>query len=243
MTTKADIIAERNKINIEIKSIKKLIERAYITANTYRNGNIGNIAFSNKKIKDTELYIKEKEEELERTISKLSTIEVDLAVEKVVAIKVLKISTKSSTQKKKNFSKNTNNNTTTHKIMVSKFDEPHDKTQPAKVLKEIKDSEKHYAQYCAKLEKIPDYMKEALKTMPANKGYIFRGIYLFGYLNPEKFYDGTEKPMVMFENKDGKKYVHRITTITHSLYEKQNRREILIEKKDRRQIKQTPITA
>lgn len=75
---------------------------------------------------------------------------------------------------------------------------------------------------------LPNYMKENLKTMPNNKGYIWRGIYFYGALAAEKnqprvvfekqkdnvmmIYESTVKEITVFKkiDKEPKQYVHTI---------------------------------
>lgn len=54
------------------------------------------------------------------------------------------------------------------------------------------ESENYYRFFCKAIETIPDYMTRNLKTMPNNKGYIWKGCWFFGDLPAEK-----NEPMVM----------------------------------------------
>lgn len=51
-----------------------------------------------------------------------------------------------------------------------------------------------YKYYCNMCDKIPDYIQKNLNEMPNNKGYIWKGIHMFGKLPKEE-----DKPKVMFE--------------------------------------------
>src|SRR5277367_2377908 len=59
-----------------------------------------------------------------------------------------------------------------------------------------KEYEREYKRFQNTCTKIPDYIKVNLKNMPNNKGYIFRGIWLFGDLPTEK----KRTDIVLFEN-------------------------------------------
>jgi len=52
--------------------------------------------------------------------------------------------------------------------------------------------------------KIPDFLLKKLNKMPNNRGYIFRGMWLFGNKKPERDKQGNYLPDVLFEriNKD-----------------------------------------
>ena len=67
--------------------------------------------------------------------------------------------------------------------------------------------------------KLPAYMRRNLKEMPNNKGYIFRGIQYYGEKNPEK-----NKTTILFEKNRGVLNIHEITTSSHKIYEKKNKK-------------------
>lgn len=68
---------------------------------------------------------------------------------------------------------------------------------------------------------IPDYMKQNLKTMPCNKGYIWKGIHFMGSLKPE-----NNNVTIMFEKcRGGIMKIHEITRRTHIIYEKQGKNQ------------------
>ena len=65
---------------------------------------------------------------------------------------------------------------------------------------------------------IPDYIKENLKTMPNNKGYIWKGIQCFGELPPEN------DTIILFEKLRGNiMKIHEITRKHYLIYEKQGK--------------------
>jgi hypothetical protein len=65
---------------------------------------------------------------------------------------------------------------------------------------------------------IPDYIKENLKTMPNNKGYIWKGIQCFGELPPEN------DTIILFEKLRGNiMKIHEITRKQYLIYEKQGK--------------------
>lgn len=58
--------------------------------------------------------------------------------------------------------------------------------------------------YFFKVEKsIPDYLKDKLNKMPNNKGYIFRGVHLYGNKKPDR-----NNKLIMYETKHQIKYTH-----------------------------------
>ena len=64
---------------------------------------------------------------------------------------------------------------------------------------------------------IPPYIKDNLRTMPNNKGYIWKGIWMFGERPPEK-----SGPVVMFEKQHDVMFIHEIFEKEHHIYKKRN---------------------
>lgn len=64
-------------------------------------------------------------------------------------------------------------------------------------------------------DSIPDYMTAKLKNMPNNKGYIWRGVHLYGYKDAEK-----NQPISMFEKKGALLIIHEWTPNEYRVYEK-----------------------
>lgn len=78
----------------------------------------------------------------------------------------------------------------------------------------IKETERYFSN----CETLPDYIKDNLKYMPNNKGYIWKGISFFGNLPKES--DTT----VLFEKcRNGILKIYEITRETHIVYEKQGK--------------------
>lgn len=71
-------------------------------------------------------------------------------------------------------------------------------------------------------DEMPSYLREALSNMPANKGYIFRGVWYFGHVPLMRQED--EKYLTMFERVKGIQYIHEyihdFPKKTYNLYEK-----------------------
>jgi hypothetical protein len=101
-----------------------------------------------------------------------------------------------------------------------------------------KDSMYSLSYYMKCMDTIPDYMKENLKQMPCNKGYIWRGCYLSGSLPPER-----NQPSIMFEKgRDGLMTIHEWTPTLYSKYEKWGKdKKVLVETQTRRIIKHNPL--
>lgn len=81
----------------------------------------------------------------------------------------------------------------------------------------------HFYERMIRIEnEMPGYLREALANMPANKGYIFRGVWYFGHVPVSRAQD--EKYLTMFERIKGiqyiHEYIHEFPHKTYNLYEK-----------------------
>ena len=85
-------------------------------------------------------------------------------------------------------------------------------------------------------DSLPDYMKKNLSEMPNNKGYIWRGVHLYGDL-PEQ-----RGPRVMFEKKcGGILVIHEYTDREYRQYEKKGKDRKQLVHKEMKKIKKFGI--
>jgi len=84
-----------------------------------------------------------------------------------------------------------------------------------------------YKRFCSLVDTIPPYMLRNLKEMPNNKGYIYKGIRLYGSLarDPNCGFD------ILFERKGKSLLIYEIDQYEKRTFEKkENERRVLIEK-------------
>jgi len=88
-----------------------------------------------------------------------------------------------------------------------------------------RDSKRGYGYYCYLISSIPHYLEENLQTMPHNKGYIWKGVWLFGKLPKE-----PGKPCVMFDRKNRNLLlIHEFTPYETKIWEKRGKnRKVLV---------------
>ena len=79
-------------------------------------------------------------------------------------------------------------------IEMSKKFNKGEKDEERRVKRLEKDISYYYGHYLRSVDSIPNYMKSNLASMPNNKGYIWKGIHLYGDL-PTK----TDYPLTLFE--------------------------------------------
>lgn len=91
--------------------------------------------------------------------------------------------------------------------------------------------QRYYGSVC---ESLPDYIKTSLNSMPNNKGYIWRGVWFFGKLEPQT------GPTIMFENqRGGIKVIHEYTDTTYKMYEKKGKERKRLVKTQKKRIVST----
>lgn len=92
----------------------------------------------------------------------------------------------------------------------------------SKINRDTRTYDSYYRRMLKIDSEMPDYMRDALKNMPRNKGYIFRGVWYFGSkaVSPEQ----EEKYLTMFERVKGIQYIHEYVYMNgvkyYTLYEK-----------------------
>lgn len=186
-------LSEKNKINNKIREISKYIETDNNTINRLQNSQI-NINFNKQQIeklsiKNEERYkildeLKQKNKDLE-----LGILDAELNTEYETVQKILQKKNAEANKKKQDIQDLKKADKIKSQI-YSKADFTADK-QNRYIKNEIDRSEKYFFRLC---DSIPDYMLKKLKKMPNNKGYIWKGVYCFGELPPDK-----ENKIVIFE--------------------------------------------
>jgi hypothetical protein len=132
-----------------------------------------------------------------------------------------------------------------HSLILKKKKEAHEKEKEMRENvykkpreKENKHIEKDYSYYLKVHNSIgdtlPDNMRDNLRTMPNNKGYIWRGCLFCGYLAPEK-----GQPLIAFEKiKGGTTRIHETDQYETRVYEKYGKeKKQLVSRKPRNNYK------
>ena len=70
----------------------------------------------------------------------------------------------------------------------------------------------YYSKFCRAVDSVPDYMKENLKKMPNNKGYLWRGITVLGEMKPVK-----DEPLMLFEKRYGVLTINKYFKVTKTI--------------------------
>lgn len=186
-------IREKNNANLKINSLSKIIKRNIETIDRLKNIN-ENVIFNKKQVDNLLNKNIEYEKELKDLEEQIKDINNGNYDDKFIS----EMEKTNSSIKKKLDDKNTKN------IIIKKEQKDKEQTNLKKsynfgngyVKGEVNEREMDRAlhKYCKDEDSIPDYIKNNLKEMPSNKGYIWKGIHCYGELPEEK-----GEPQIMFE--------------------------------------------
>jgi hypothetical protein len=207
-------INEKNNIRLKIKETNSQINKNTETIKRLRNIQ-DNVEFYkkqidklNNKIKEDESNLIDLEKKLEDVTNGLYdlTLNDDLSKNNVIAQNKQDISDKKNKIKNEQKREDKKNLDLEYKTFRK-----HDGISSFGLQKETD-------RFFFNCDTIPDYIKENLKTMPNNKGYIWKGIQCFGELPPEN------DTIILFEKLRGNiMKIHEITRKQHLIYEKQGK--------------------
>lgn len=223
-------IKEKNNINTSIKEKKLYIKRSTETIDRLKRDNT-NITFNKNQIAKLNDRINELNDEikvLENNLVKLENGSFDQQMIKEgnetrdkinLAFKNKLISTREKATDKKEVE---------GKHLQKSYDIVNNRSNKEPTQRDMDRELKYFNKIC---DSIPDYITKNLSEMPSNKGYIWKGVWCFGNLPPEK-----NQPLIMFEKlRDSNKLrIIEIDETHRTIYEKEGKnRKILVSKTPR----------
>ena len=229
-------ISEKNNTHSRLRELKSFLRNKTKSIQIFRkddgNGNIGTITKLEEKVCELKLEIKNLEEKIE-LINKGGMDEILLkeceenqqkikerALQKKIKKKIIEKDKNEKRERSTAFYKQTYSAKREQRYENKNLD--------------------YYNRYFNKVvSSIPEYLTKKLDKMPNNKGYIFRGVFLYGKLSCE-----NQNKTTMFETKNKVQYIHEWDKETnlYSLYKKHNRgRPVLIKQQPRSLLKQTSL--
>lgn len=221
------ILSEKNKIHNKIKEVNNFIEKDNNTINRLKYLQI-NLDFNKKQIEKLIL----KNNEREKLIISLNQRMEDLLNGKLLEElqektnenkKILEKKAETAVRKKEEINAIKNANKNKSKIYWEKTLSEERNVKRKKY--EMKKKQDFFFNSCFS---IPEYMSSKLENMPNNKGYIWKDIYLFGKLPPDK----NQKKIVLFEKKYDKLFIHEWYENYFDKWEKSNNgKRVLISRK------------
>lgn len=218
-------LSEKNKITQLLSSLSVKIERVRKSKDDLiRTTVIRDREFKEAQLKENdamiEKYTKEQEEAKER-LRRLENGELDDEINAEIAKNMKTIHKKHEIARKKE-------EEIARKDVVNKKDSDKFNNSQRSIDYENRqkkyEMQKAYERYC-NIE-IPSYILENLKTMPNNKGYIWKNVYCYGALPPTRT-RGVLDPIVLFEKQREVMFIHEISKTEHHIFKKvgQQKRE------------------
>lgn len=209
-------ITEKNNLHSKLVEISGYLKTAQSTLKRYKNTeNTSKIAELESKIEKYNIDIDEMEKKIEMiSAGKLDSILLDECE------KNAKIIREKNNDKKLRKEAIEKQNTERKKQSIDFYNK--NKTYKGKQ----KFCDDYYFRLCSS---IPSYLTDKLNKMPNNKGYLFRGLHLYGKLPEDNSYKTT-----LFETKNKIQYIHEWNKDTnmYSLYEKKHRAKNVLIKRE-----------
>uniref|UniRef100_A0A6C0E2M5 Uncharacterized protein n=1 Tax=viral metagenome TaxID=1070528 RepID=A0A6C0E2M5_9ZZZZ len=207
-------INEKNNIRLKIKETNSQINKNTETIKRLRNIQ-DNVEFYKKQIDKLNTKIKEDESnliDLEKKLEDVTNGLYDLTLNENISKNNVIAQNKQDISDKKNKIKNEQKREDKKNLDLEyKTFRKHDGISSFGLQKETD-------RFFFNCDTIPDYIKENLKTMPNNKGYIWKGIQCFGELPPEN------DTIILFEKLRGNiMKIHEISRKQYLIYEKQGK--------------------
>lgn len=228
----------RNELNDKIKQMTKNVERCnetmYRLKRTGEDMSAAQICFNEKQIdkikvrlNENEINIQDAEDELQFTYSADFDEKIEAIYKNDTEMVVTKTAISANIKKEKRAADEKNKGVSMSYYQITR------KTDYENRRRE-KDYRYQYKRLGYIAESLPPYMQRNLKTMPANKGYIWRGCQFFG----KGRIDRRNSSTILFEKKKGNILViHDIGKTVYKIYEKQGKGErLLVQSTKRRKI-------
>lgn len=226
-------LTRKNRLLAEIAANDKRVERANNSITEFRRGTgIRDREFIEQQILKNQEIISEctaNNEELHETVRQLDRGELDDDIQAELDQNREQVEQKRAIQEKREKMKaETDSKNEARASSFAKKQRDVDYQNRVTVFQ----MQKAYERFC-EIE-IPDYIKDNLRTMPNNKGYIWKGVRLYGRLPPEN------GPVVLFEKQREVMYIHEIYEREAKLFRKQGQaKRELVSTTPRRCIRKT----
>ena len=207
------IISEKNKIRENIRILKKNIDHSNETIKRFKSQQVSDFILTqiekhNQSKTDDEnniLILEKRLLDLEAGL-----LDEELFLQKKQNKKIAE--SKENTNKKK---KEEENKFNIEKSIKSKDIDSKNRDYERGERNKDYEMNRAYKYFEKTNESIPDYILDKLENMPSNKGYIWRDIYCYGDLPPEK-----NEPITLFEKQRDLLIIHEWTNKYYTIYHK-----------------------
>jgi hypothetical protein len=183
----------------------------------------GDIKYNKKQLENREKSISEREERISELKDNLRRIDCGEYDDEIIEQdkKSLVMSTDNLNNNKKKILENQQFKTAEKNILQHQYDSNRTENVSKGAIMSA------YRHYCKTDETLPDYIRNNLKAMPCNKGYIHKGVYFYGYLPRE-----PGNMTTMLEKNYNILTIHEWTKTKYNIYQKdcskQNSKKVLV---------------
>ena len=207
------IISEKNKIRESIRILNKNIEHSLDTIKRFRAQPASEfISKQIEKLSNSKIEDENQIEILEKRLIDLEAGNLDEELLKQNKENKEIAESKHNVNKKK---KEVETKVQKEKTKKSKELDSSNRDYERKERHKEYDMNRAYNYYQKTVESIPDYILDNLSNMPNNKGYIWRDIYCYGDLPPEK-----NQPITLFEKQRELLIIHEWGNKYYTVYHK-----------------------
>ena len=220
-------IAEKNNVSNDIKTTISSIKHSKDTILRFKQGD--NYSSFSLQIEKLQQLIKDREEGLINLEERYKNIELGRCDDELVKIansnKEIVIE-KNKIEKSKKTSIE-DDKKQQKEMSFNYYKSDNDSKKQDRYSEKNKDKEE--SKYYSICETIPDYMFEKLETMPCNRGYIWKGIHLYGMMPAEFLEDDKRESLIMFDKKNKDlTVIHEWKNNNYSMYNKVGTRKNLV---------------
>jgi hypothetical protein len=212
-------LAEKNKLVSLLSTLKTKIDRARKSTEELRHTTL----IKDREYKETQIQTNEdviskctnEIDTIEQRLRSLEKGELDDEIQREIDKNMKIVEKKQEITRRKEEEKAKQD--LLHKKEADQFNEKNRSLDYQK--RQLKfEMQKAYERFCT--ADIPPYITENLKSMPCNKGYIWKNVWYFGE-KPHAFDRyGKAEPVVMFERQRDTMFIHEITENEHYTYKK-----------------------
>jgi hypothetical protein len=231
-------ISEKNRLYKEVSTLETYTILDDATIGRLRNQS-GNVEYNTNKIEKLRTLNKERADQVMELKHRLTSLlcgrlDEELAINTKNAM--VEIEKKTQETKRKKLENKAEENV---RMKKSKDYYNMSRQYTREVRFNKRDADRAYKHFIRASDSIPDYILRNLRTMPSNKGYIWKNVCCYGERKAER-----NRPSVLFEKqRGGVLLIHEWTPSTYYLYSKTGKdRKVLVSQKPRKNNKLSGVS-
>jgi len=222
-----------NETLLEIKRLKNLNTNDDNTINRFRH-KVGEVEYNKEQVNKLNTKISERLDKIKELEVKLDNIdkgELDTVINDIYNSNLQDINSKSQ---HKTLKKQANNEQKQRDKDLYEARRKAEYKANKSFYKNEREMQQTYRYYLKTCQYIPQHIKDKVKNQPNNKGFIWRGIYMYGHKPPS----GKPENVSLLEKQGEDLYIHEFFPDRYKVWKKNgNRRKELVFTQDRKRKK------